>query len=211
MNDFSKKELVENLVKNSEGLILYASFLCKISANSSINVKSLPKGIDKIYESYFNRFERELKERAIQKTISCISSLLVIKDECVSFFHKSVKDWLGRQMHRFSINEKQGHEILAEICMSKMKTWKTIQYVLNESNDERLSSKATALLKTRYTELAYFEIEESRDDRDDTEKAINRLLTEEIIWDFDVSRNEDYLICVYLGDEESVFGNDKRV
>ena len=163
----TREELVKKLVGKSEGLMLYASFLCKLSEDSSIksNVESLPEGIEEIYESYFSRLESELKKlgideerflslisviavakqplplalierllssgkdslsagRTLRKLISCLSSLLVIKDECVLFFHKSVKDWLVEPNHDFTIIETYGHETLADICTYEMKTLK---------------------------------------------------------------------------------------
>ena len=163
----SQEELVKNLVKKSEGLMLYASFLCRLSKDNSIqsNIESLPEGIEEIYESYFDRLEKELKilgieeekfllllsviavaqqplpsafierllsskrfligaKRMFSKLISCISSFLIIKDDCVSFFHKSVKDWLVKANHRFTIKEKHGHRTLAYICVFQMETLK---------------------------------------------------------------------------------------
>ncbi|CAB4026402.1 Hypothetical predicted protein, partial [Paramuricea clavata] len=163
----SQEELVKNLVKQSEGLMLYASFLCKLSKDGSIksSIESLPEGIEVIYETYFVRLENELKilgieeekflsllsvlavakqplpssiikrllsserdslsaERTLSKLISCISSLLFIKDDCVSFSHKSVKDWLVKPNHRFTIKEKYGHKTLADICVFQMETLK---------------------------------------------------------------------------------------
>ena len=174
----SQEELVKNLVKKSEGLMLYASFLCKLSKDGSIksSIESLPKGIEVIYETYFDRLENELKilgieeetflsllsviavakqplpseiikrllsserdslsaERTLLKLISCISSLLVIKDDCVSFFHKSVKDWLVKPNHRFTIKEKYGHKTLADICVFQMQTLKQNEVSLTTGAD----------------------------------------------------------------------------
>ena len=338
----SQEELVKNFVKNSEGLMLYASFLCKLSKDGSIksSIESLPKGIEVIYETYFDRLENELKilgieeetflsllsviavakqplpsaiikrllsserdslsaERTLLKLISCISSLLVIKDDCVSFFHKSVKDWLVKPNHRFTIKEKYGHKTLADICVFQMETLKQnevsltstfnhaivyalhygiqhmldaeikdihsltklinhvtdleivhasvcsdiyttlsnlsrlesynihssltweerqstirtlisiirkftyilkdvpqsfLQHVVNE-NDDVLSSKASALLVTRYRRLAYFE---SEDKKETIENAlIGRIFTTNEVLDIDVSPCENFLICGY--------------
>ena len=330
----------EELVKISEGLMLYASFLCKLSKDGSIksNIESLPKGIEEIYETYFERLENELKilgieeekflsllsviaiakqplpsafierllsserdslcaERTFLKLISCISLLLVMKDDCVSFFHKSVKDWLAKPNHRFTIKEKYSHKTLADICVFQMETLKQnevsltfdhaivyalqygiqhvveaeikdmhfltklinhvtdldivrasvcsdiyttlsnlsslesyimnnsltceemqttirtliciirkftyilkdvpqsfLQHVVNE-NDEVLSSKASALLMTRYRGLAYFELE---DEMENTEKAtIGRIFITNRVFDIDISPSEDFLICGY--------------
>ena len=63
-------------------------------------------------------------QRRINKAIACISSLLPVRNECVHFFHKSVRDWLtntscyGR--HDFTVNEKKGHEILFNLCRDEL-------------------------------------------------------------------------------------------
>ena len=59
----SRKDIIEVLVGKSEGLMLYASFLCKLSEDGFMkkHIESLPKGIEEVYESYFNRLESELR------------------------------------------------------------------------------------------------------------------------------------------------------
>jgi hypothetical protein len=326
-----REEIVEKLVKKSEGLMLYASFLCKLFENGSIisNTEDLPVGIEEIYDRYFNRLESELRNlgidekqflkflsiiavskrplplallqrllssdtdlaiagRTLPKLINCLSSLLVIKDESVSFFHKSVKDWLVKPNHDFTIIETYGHRTLADICVLQMETLKQnelsltfddaivyalqygiqhmleteikgihsltklivdcftdleivhasvcidiyatlsnlssleshnmhnssiceemqttirtliciirkftyilqdvpqsfLQHIVNE-NDDVLSSKASALLMTRYRGLAYFE---SEDEMENTEKAIiGRIFTGNEVFDIDIS------------------------
>ena len=57
------------------------------------------------------------ERRNIARARSCISSLLVIIDDHVSFIHKSVKDWLvGPGHHLYKIDQKHGHKVLAEQC-----------------------------------------------------------------------------------------------
>ena len=162
-----KEEIVENLIKKSEGLMLYASFIVKLSEEDfKQDGESLPRGIDDIYESYFKRLENELKilgigedkflslvsviavakqplplsfiekllcnekkdslstRRMLLQLISCVSSLLVVKDECISTFHKSVRDWLIEPDHYFTIFERDGHKTLADICVSQTQTLK---------------------------------------------------------------------------------------
>jgi hypothetical protein len=334
------EELVKKLVKKSGGLMLYASFLCKLSENGSIisNPEDLPEGIEEIYDRYFNRLESELRNlgidekqflkflsaiavskrplplallerllssdkdlsiagRTLRKLINCLSSLLVIKDESVSFFHKSVKDWLVKPNHDFTIIETYGHRTLADICVFQMEILKQnqvsltfdraivyalqygIQHVLEaevkgmdsltklinyaidleivhasictdiyttlgnlsrlesynmhnssiceetqtttrtlisiirkftyilknapqsflqdvvNENDDVLSSKASALLMTRYQGLAYFE---SEDKKETIEKAlVGRILTGNNVLEIDISPSEDFLICGY--------------
>lgn len=161
----SRKGIIDALVDKSEGLMLYASFLCKLSEGGFMqtNIESLPKGIEEVYDSYFNRLESELRKlgideenflkflsviaiakkalplglierllspkgsslsarRTLKKLFSAMSSLFVIKDDCVSFFHKSVKDWLVKANHDFTITEEIGNKLLAIICAEKMET-----------------------------------------------------------------------------------------
>ena len=62
--------------------------------------------------------------RNVTKAINSISTLLPVHDDCIVFFHKSVKDWLtdrtayGR--HDFSVDEKQGHVMLSELCTNEL-------------------------------------------------------------------------------------------
>ena len=334
------EEIYQKLVQKSEGLMLYASFLCKLSENGSIisNTEDLPGGTEEIYDRYFNRLEGEFRNlgidekqflkflnviavskrplplallerllssdkdlaiagRTLRKLINFLSSLLVIKDESVSFFHKSVKDWLVKPNHDFTIIETYGHRTLADICVFQIQTLKQkevsltfdlpivyalqygiqhmleaeikdlhsltkstndvigleilhasvcsdiyttlsnlsrlesynihnsliceetqttirtlisiirkftyilkdvpqsfFQHVVNR-NDEVLSSKASALLMTRYRCLAYFEAEDRKETIENA--LIDRILTENEILDIDISPSEDFLICGY--------------
>ncbi|CAB4039443.1 Hypothetical predicted protein, partial [Paramuricea clavata] len=67
----SREELVKTLVDKSEGLMLYASFVCKLPDDNFIksNIENLPRGIEKIYESYFDRLEKELKILGIERKL----------------------------------------------------------------------------------------------------------------------------------------------
>ena len=63
----------------------------------------------------------------VRKVNDCISTLLPIKDGCVDFFHKSVKDWLTERApdkhgvpHEFYVNEKRGHNDLSQLCIAEL-------------------------------------------------------------------------------------------
>ena len=59
----------------------------------------------------------------IAKAISVLSSLLSIrKDKCISFFHKSVRDWLVDpcREHYPHVNVQFGHKILFDLCIKKL-------------------------------------------------------------------------------------------
>ena len=62
--------------------------------------------------------------RKVNAAISCVSALLPVQDGCIHFFHKSVKDWLidksNYGQHHFSVDEKNGHEVLSKLCIDEL-------------------------------------------------------------------------------------------
>ena len=62
--------------------------------------------------------------RKVKAAISCVSALLPVEDGCIHFFHKSVKDWLidksNYGQHHFSVDEKEGHEVLSKLCTDEL-------------------------------------------------------------------------------------------
>jgi len=65
-----------------------------------------------------------LAKRKVLKAISSVSSLLPIRDGCLHVIHKSVKDWLTDTScygeHDFTMDEKEGHRILASLCADEL-------------------------------------------------------------------------------------------
>ena len=63
-------------------------------------------------------------QRKVNAAIACVSALLPVQDECIHFFHKSVKDWLIEKsnygQHYFSVDEKEGHEVLRKLCIDEL-------------------------------------------------------------------------------------------
>ena len=63
-------------------------------------------------------------QRKVKAAIACVSALLPVQDECIHFFHKSVKDWLieksNCEEHYFSVDEKEGHEVLSKLCIEEL-------------------------------------------------------------------------------------------
>ncbi|XP_078383734.1 uncharacterized protein LOC144666215 [Oculina patagonica] len=59
------------------------------------------------------------EQRKANKAISCVSALLPIRDGRLHIIHKSVKDWLTDKScygdHDFSVDEEEGHSILASL------------------------------------------------------------------------------------------------
>ena len=67
---------------------------------------------------------RTVAQRKVNAVITCVSALLPVQNECIHFFHKSVKDWLIEKSnygeHPFSVDEKQGHEVLSKLCIDEL-------------------------------------------------------------------------------------------
>ena len=64
-------------------------------------------------------------QREANKAVSCISTLLPVREGRLHFFHKSVKDWLigsspYDKQHDFTVDEKKGHNVLSELCASEL-------------------------------------------------------------------------------------------
>ena len=156
--------VIDALVQEAAGHFLYAYLMVDfIKENVSLLTpeelgRILPSGVSSVYQSYFERLEKELKigedqfltflsalavareplprdfvskmllsdskspsgPRNVTKAINSISTLLPIHDDCLVFFHKSVKDWLTDRttygQHTFSVDEKQGHAMLSQLC-----------------------------------------------------------------------------------------------
>ena len=64
----------------------------------------------------------ESSPRRMQKVRKAISSLLVINEnKSISFFHKSLRDWLvDHSDHDYSVDVQHGHKILCDLCVSKL-------------------------------------------------------------------------------------------
>ena len=60
--------------------------------------------------------------RKIKRVRKAISSLLTInEDKSISFFHKSLRDWLvDHSDHNYSVDVQDGHKILFDLCVSKL-------------------------------------------------------------------------------------------
>ena len=160
--------VIDALVQEAAGHFLYAYLMVDfIKENVSLLTpeelgRTLPSGVSSVYQSYFERLEKELKigedqfltflsalaaareplpldfvskmllsdskspsgRRKVRKTIDSISTLLPVHDDCIVFFHKSVKDWLTERttygLHNFSVDEKQGHAMLSQLCTDEV-------------------------------------------------------------------------------------------
>ena len=62
-------------------------------------------------------------KRKLLKAINSVSSLLPVRGDRLHIFHKSIKDWLTDEccygVHDFTVDEKEGHRILTELCAAE--------------------------------------------------------------------------------------------
>ena len=94
------------------------NFLCALTASREPLPVAFVPGLLNLSRKPFS------VQRKINKAIACISSLLPVRDDCLHFFHKSVKDWLTNTscygQHEFTVDEKEGHEILFNLCRNEL-------------------------------------------------------------------------------------------
>ena len=66
--------------------------------------------------------------RKVNKAISCISTLLPVRDGRLHIFHKSVKDWLTDVsrygQHTFTVDQKEGSQVLSKLCETEFDVMK---------------------------------------------------------------------------------------
>ena len=109
-------ERLEKELKISEDQFL--TFLSALAAARE------PLPLDFVSKMLISDSKSPSSHRKVRKAIESISTLLPVHDDCIVFFHKSVKDWLtdrtayGR--HNFSVDEKQGHVMLSELCTNEL-------------------------------------------------------------------------------------------
>ena len=109
-------ERLENELKIGEDQFL--TFLSALAAARE------PLPLDFVSKMLISDSKSPSSHRKVRKAIESISTLLPVHDDCIVFFHKSVKDWLtdrtayGR--HNFSVFEKQGHVMLSQLCTTEL-------------------------------------------------------------------------------------------
>ena len=164
----SEDVVIDALVRKAAGHFLYAYLMVDFIKENVLLLtpeklgRTLPSGVSSVYQSYFERLEKELKisedqfltflsamaaareplprdfvskmllsdskspsgPRKVTKAINSISTLLPVHDDCIVFFHKSLKDWLTDRttygQHNFSVDEKQGHAMLSQLCTNEL-------------------------------------------------------------------------------------------
>ena len=69
-----------------------------------------------------------LARRNTLKALSSVTALLPIREDCLHVIHKSVEDWLTDVScygeHEFIVDEKEGHRILAALCIDELENLK---------------------------------------------------------------------------------------
>ena len=111
---------LENELKKELG-VNEESFLNLLS---SVIASREPMPIDFVSKLLGPNASSPVARRKVLKAISSVSSLLPIRDGCLHVIHKSVKDWLTDATcygeHDFTMNEKDGHRILARLCADEL-------------------------------------------------------------------------------------------
>ena len=109
-------ERLENELEIGEDQFL--TFLSALAATR----EPLPR--DFVYKMLVSDSKSPSDPRKVTKAIDSISTLLPVHDDCIVFFHKSLKDWLTDRttygQHTFSVDEKQGHVMLSQLCTNEL-------------------------------------------------------------------------------------------
>ena len=211
--------IIDALVREAAGHFLYAYLMVDfVKENVSLLTpeqlgRILPSGVSSVYQSYFERLEKELEigedqfltflsamaaareplpqgfvskmllldskapsgPRKVTKAIDSISTLLPVHDDCIVFFHKSVKDWLtdrtayGR--HNFSVDEKQGHAMLSKLCTNELNNVKREGVYGTEFSN-------TARYALQHGVYHMLESEELKDSTGSFEEIVNNYVTD---------------------------------
>ena len=113
---------MEKELKNIEELTISADQL--LSFLSAVAAAREPLPLDFVSKLLLLDTKSPAGHRKVRKAIECISTLLPVQDGFIHFFHKSVKDWLTNRTaygrHDFSVDEKQGHLALSELCTGEL-------------------------------------------------------------------------------------------
>ena len=88
-----------------------------LSLLSAMVASRKPLPLDFVVSIFGIKRDTPSEKRNTVKALNCISLLFVITDNHVSFFHKTVNDWLVSEVdHVYKISEKDGHVVLAKLC-----------------------------------------------------------------------------------------------
>ena len=110
-----ENELCKELDTDEESFL---RFLCALTASRE------PLPVEFIAKILYPGEKSLTAQRKVNKAISCISTLLPVREGRLHFFHKSIKDWLTASLpyeqHDFTVDEKEGHDVLSDLCASEL-------------------------------------------------------------------------------------------
>ena len=110
-----ENELCKELNTDEEHFL---RFLCALTASRE------PLPVEFIAKILYLGEKSLSAQRKVKKAISCISTLLQVREGRLHFFHKSIKDWLVAsspyEQHDFTVDQKEGHAVLSNICASEL-------------------------------------------------------------------------------------------
>ena len=114
-----ENELCKELNADSEHFL---RFLCALTAaREPLSIEFIAKILNLGGKSL-------TAHRKVNKAISCMSTLLPVREGRLHFFHKSIKDWLTASLpyeqHDFAVDEKEGHDVLSDLCASELDSMK---------------------------------------------------------------------------------------
>lgn len=177
------KQQIDQLIKKSEGIILYIKeFLygLKEIKITSQRIEDFPENLNGIYLQYFQRkfpnqliyekeqldfvsliiegympFEKDLlmyilncSERSINKLISSFGSYIKVENNKVSFFHKSIYDWLASsEAYTYMGDKKRANVLILD------KLWEYYIYDNDKKNNYHIF-----LLNSLYKEKKFKEL-----------------------------------------------------
>ena len=111
-----ENELCKELNADEEHFL---RFLCALTASRE------PLPVEFIAKILYPGEKSLTAQRKVNKAICCISTLLPVREGRLHFFHKSIKDWLRASLpyeqHDFTVDEKEGHAVLSDLCTSELK------------------------------------------------------------------------------------------
>ena len=114
----------------------FSNFLSALAASRE------PLLIDFVPQVLLLSTQSSAAKQKVLKVIKSVSSLLPIRKNRIHIFHKSVKDWLTgtsfHEKHDFSIDEKEGHRKLADLCSTEFDSLlqrRVLEYDFTQMND----------------------------------------------------------------------------
>ena len=164
---------MEKELKNIEELTISADQL--LSFLSAVAAAREPLPLDFVSKLLLSDTKSPAGHRKIRKAIECISTLLPVQDGYIHFFHKSVKDWLTDStaygQHDFSVDEKQGHFDLSNLCTDVLK-------VVKRKGVHGAEISGTARYALQHGVYHMFESEEVQESTRSFEDIVNNYVTD---------------------------------